>query len=895
MKLTDVVPAVGKAAPVYSKMNFGNLATAAGVLQASEYALVLWRQCRDSPGQYRGLANEALALANVLEDCECLARHGRLNPMQVQQLFERTEGCRAVLDDLDRLLKNHHGLGTGRRALNRLNWAAQQGRDMRNRLISNVVMLSAFFNSVVTATVFRIEVDTRHHMERLYGQQQRILHPPEQELSRRPEWNELVRDLEDMGVTADELSSNRAFIVDSIVKSISQSWMDQRREEEEGRTQWNPWEEHDSTLKASEHDPNAPLALPAPDPQSTTMSPPTGSGTQPISSPPSNAQVSNSSSPNSSQSPHVNSPPRPTPQPSAEISPKTSSLGPSPQNAEQRTRQSGNQSSSQARSKSLADYWISLGKPRDNENITSTRDAASLDDPEARMRMSGLIGPSPSAHHRRSRSGSVSRQEKSALRRLSKDQRSSSVPSRRDSTTPTNSSRRSSFAIAPPPKQENDVTTEERTRSSDDGEAWQRDADQLCRLWNSQDWGTAARFLQKLHTCGKPLGGARLAQHMLGICASFQGNFEDAKGHFWSVIQRPIRSVRDLDHADIAAARWLGDACLSLGEIENAVFSYAIALGGLRSYVNALYDLGACQIRAEIEVVLKVTNMAWEELLSAKLYSDERQSDGGLFDASLITDDGINELLPVFLASCKHQNLEQDCLRGMFDEISNLGHVRASAVLGRDGGNPYALTFVSPDVLANVTPEDKNYFMSCDPFFGVSRASLLACDFRQPSYRTITGSGSNIEPGVHTEAMKLDYKTKRKASWIKKTLSSGVPLPGFKFIQLNSSTLLCAYLEPWRRITFFRTFAITMMKIPSTNMNGIVIHADPAEASSKGAIGATSVPADNHPMTTRIVDPTWSDHRKHQIILNVVPVVRKFLREAEQREKSVADHHEEEN
>ena len=822
----------------------------------------------------------------MLEDCECLARHGRLDHVQVKSLFERTEGCVQVLNDLDRLLRKYNGLGTGHKTLNRLNWAAEQGRDIRSRLISNVVMLSAFFNSVVTASVFRIESDTRAHLERLYNQQQRILHPPEPEPSRRPEWNELVRDLEDMGITAEELSSNRAFIVDSIVKSISQSWMDQRREEEEGQVQWNPWEEHESSMEAKEHDPDAPLALPAPPAHPIAAQSPAK-----VQSTPStflDTQATENSSQCNSQSYPDNSLETFAAQPSAEVSPEPTSSA----------SQNGNRPTNhgQQTSKSSPDTEASFSKHNTNEgNMTSTGDAAALDDPDTHAMRLGLIQPSPSAHHRRSRSNSLAR-DIWAHRKASTDHRSSSVPDRRSSAASVEKTRRSSFAISYSPQKENIADCDRKRRPSDGEDAWQKDADQFCRLWNYQDWLSAARFLQKLHTCGKPLGGARLTQHMLGICSSFSGRFEDAKGRFWSVINRPIQSVRDLDHADIAAARWLGDACLSLGEVENAVFSYAIALGGLRSYKNALYDLAACQIRAEIEVVLKIANTAWEELLSAKLYSEERNSGSGLFDASLITEDGINELLPVFLASCKHQNFNQDCLRGMFDEISNFGHARASILFSRgdNAGNPYALTFISPSVLANVTPQDKNYFMSCDPFFSVSRASLISRDFSQPSHLTITDPTGRIEHGVNTEAIKLDYRTKHKASWIKKMLTSGLPLPGFKFVQVNSSTLLCAYLEPWRRITFYRTFAITMMKVPSSNMNGVVVHADPAEALRKGAIGSSSLPAENHPMTTRIVDPTWHNQCNHQIILNVVPVVKKFLREAEQREKDAVDHGDEE-
>ncbi|KAI9697476.1 MAG: hypothetical protein M1820_007811 [Bogoriella megaspora] len=866
------LPAQGIAGPLYSKLNFGSIATVAGVLQASEYALILWRQYHDSSGQYRGLTEESLALSKVLKDCEGLAREGRLNQEQQLELYERSEGCRIVLDDLERLLRHCHRLGRKDSFLRRVNWAAQQGRDIRARLISNVSMLSAFYNSIVTCSVFRLEYDMRSYMERIYAQHEESSAHKEAEPSRRPGWNELVRDLEDMGISPGELEVNRPFIVDTIAKAISESWIRERQRAEEGEVDWNPWFEQESSEGNSES-PDA-LLLPAPIPE---IASPVISPASTVKLIPLPASVYTPSQ--QSQSPTQTGPQTiPTPPASNSGSPK-----------ENTSRPSSHFNIKQSIASSRTSSHIA-GRLRSNtvdSNATTQRDGTALSDPSASITNPGNLMPTPGTHHRRSRSGSVSRSQSQATQSLSNIHRSSSVPSQRhpplsndDAVWGPGTSVHLAHANDP-------SSTAYKIRLSDNVHAWREDADQLCRYWNSQDWSSAERFLQKSLVCGKPLGGGRLTHHMLGICASFLGKFDNAKGRFWATINRPIHSVRDLDHADIAAARWLGDTCLACGEIENAVFAYAIALGGLRSYRNALYDYAACQIRAEIEVILKVTNVAWEELLSGKLYSEERKSGGGLFDASLITDRGINELLPVFLASCKHQNLHQDCLNGMFDEISDLSHTRASAVRGLDNNtaNPYALTFISPDVIGNVTPRDKGYFMSCDPFFSVSRTALFAYDFRQPSYLTIMPPDSKIEHAVYTDATRLDYKTKRKASWIKTVLTSGLPLPGFKFVQLNSSTLLCVYLELWKRITFHRTFAITIMKIPSTNMNGIVVHPVPAEALRKGAIGTTSVPVENHPLTTRIIDDGWLHDNRQQILVNVVPVVRKYLREAETREE----------
>jgi hypothetical protein len=56
----------------------------------------------------------------------------------------------------------------------------------------------------------------------------------------------------------------------------------------------------------------------------------------------------------------------------------------------------------------------------------------------------------------------------------------------------------------------------------------------------------------------------RILRHLIGVCASYSGNFKKAKRYFESVFNGIYLNGGSLDDGDIAAARWLGDICTSI-------------------------------------------------------------------------------------------------------------------------------------------------------------------------------------------------------------------------------------------------------------------------------------------------------------------------------------------
>lgn len=109
-----------------------------------------------------------------------------------------------------------------------------------------------------------------------------------------------------------------------------------------------------------------------------------------------------------------------------------------------------------------------------------------------------------------------------------------------------------------------------------DGERIER----ICQCWNSQLWDSADAYLmghlESLVETNR-FAAARRVRHLLGVCASFRGQWERALGLFISVLRTPIKSIEDLDAGDCAAAYWLGDAYAMMNRRTEALLAYCIA------------------------------------------------------------------------------------------------------------------------------------------------------------------------------------------------------------------------------------------------------------------------------------------------------------------------------
>lgn len=117
-------------------------------------------------------------------------------------------------------------------------------------------------------------------------------------------------------------------------------------------------------------------------------------------------------------------------------------------------------------------------------------------------------------------------------------------------------------------------------------------AQRIVLHWNHREWNHAEGYLQQqveAVQAGETIAingvatqpDLRVLRHLMGVCASFQGDYARAKLLFEKVQRGPYVYGMTLDHGDIAAARWLGETCLHLNEPHNAALAWAIALDGL--------------------------------------------------------------------------------------------------------------------------------------------------------------------------------------------------------------------------------------------------------------------------------------------------------------------------
>lgn len=103
---------------------------------------------------------------------------------------------------------------------------------------------------------------------------------------------------------------------------------------------------------------------------------------------------------------------------------------------------------------------------------------------------------------------------------------------------------------------------------------------QICSIWNSRQWAKAESYLTcHLSTLNTPENHsiARRVRHLLGVCASYRGQWHGALAWFLSVINKPVEDARRLDAGDRAAFYWLGDTYAVLNRKEEALLSYCLA------------------------------------------------------------------------------------------------------------------------------------------------------------------------------------------------------------------------------------------------------------------------------------------------------------------------------
>jgi len=462
------------------------------IIKICELAGTVYKNCRDCSGEYKSLTTEARSLTNLLEDIQ--DKYDKIPESKRRQLVDAYEPCIEVLKELDKLLVQYNSLDTkAARTWNRLKYDPDRSRSLRERLVASVGMLNAFYTSmihdsqvVILEALERLEKDYKGgHREESVASIERIM--SDEAGDDDAAWTQILRDLEDVGVSQSEAIGYREVIVDWLVTAIN-----------EGRLQ-----EQEPT-----QDVESPEA-PSPDVPSTA-----------------------------------------TPRASCHSDASTLSWAPS--------QRHGLHNSSM------------ISRQEQTTQIDSSSTGPLISDTNAASPHTLPSIPIAKQGH--------SEHQLALAPRMPLSQ----VPSPEVPMQPVNPVSRPQLPAACV----NPLGFSNGIPPITGGLEWT--AQQIVTAWEQYDFDSAEKLLEQqlgAVECGQTAFSGiqpdrRVLRHLIGVCASFTGQFTKAKRLFESVFNGIYLGREDLDEGDIAAARWLGDACLHLREHHNALLAYCVAYEG---------------------------------------------------------------------------------------------------------------------------------------------------------------------------------------------------------------------------------------------------------------------------------------------------------------------------
>ena len=115
------------------------------IIALSRLSWTIYQACKEAPSTFGQLSHEVLSLNAVLKETEEVYQDEDLGESRQGGLCVVVTGCKSVLEELQTLLKKYESVGTkANRTLDRMGWAALDIPSWRQRLTSNVVLLTAF-------------------------------------------------------------------------------------------------------------------------------------------------------------------------------------------------------------------------------------------------------------------------------------------------------------------------------------------------------------------------------------------------------------------------------------------------------------------------------------------------------------------------------------------------------------------------------------------------------------------------------------------------------------------------------------------------------------------------------------------------------------------------------
>ncbi|KAF2800087.1 hypothetical protein K505DRAFT_229596 [Melanomma pulvis-pyrius CBS 109.77] len=674
-------------------MSFG--VSIGDILKLLEIATRVYKNCRDCPGEYKTLTNEARNLTNLLEDIS--DKYDAIPASKRQQLVDVYGTCVELLQELDKILIHYNGLDSkSKRAWDRLKWDEQRSRALREKLTSSVVMLNTFYTSLIhdnqvliLEALGRLERDYRggHREESLVSVGKIVSGVAQEENEDEDDaaWPQIIRDLEDVGVSSRDVEDYRDFIVDWFVRAVN-----------EGRLM----EERDEPQSLATFPQGLSIALPVP----------------------SNERVQGM--------PSYETPRFPPPAP--ELRPL----------------------------------------PSPTSNFPDLRSASpSLDSPTTQADPKALTAVQ--------------------------------TPQTASISNPIQSS------------------IDENGSSTEGNLIWT--AQQIVAAWEERDFVAAETLLEKqlaavegggtINT-GQP--DRRVLLHLIGVCASYSGNFLKAKHLFQRAFNGIYLSGGNIDDGDIAAARWLGDTCLHLNEPHNTAFAWGVALEGLTARYGTSRDL-TWRVYEELDLLNRLL-----QSITTVAHSFRRNFDPTDIFLSSHAKEKSSLMISVLSRMDKiASNISTpDHMHALAKGINTTAELQSPRP--RTDSNFAETYLVEPLVSSRAWP------LQWDATFSPGDAILLQrnMSFQLPRNPMVPPNLSFVEytPTVGlVHAKNLHYITKRDIKWLAETVQAGLREMGIEYRCGIGATLICRLNQRSDNFAFFEGIGIKFRKVQFRSLYGLKV------------------------------------------------------------------------
>lgn len=434
------------------------------------------------------------------------------------------EPCIDVLQELDKLLLHYNSLDTkAARTWNRLKYDPDRSRSLRERLVASVAMLNAFYTSlihdsqvVILEALERLERDYKGgHREESVASIERITSDDAEDDD--AAWTQILRDLEDVGVSQHEAIGYREVIVDWLVTAVNEGRLQEQRPT------------HDGFSAMSHTFSNALSSEGIENPRASSL------GVTP-----------NDSPQEQYYSPHLLTHDSIS---SASLSQPASSDCPMISHQELTPPMISSSTSLQISDADAASLYAGPGVPLTQPSHSEYESELIPVTPVSEVHNQGIHCALPEPTVQIQPLDHISKQPLPASDSTPVSYYEEKIPMTGDLEWT------AQHTVAAWMK--NDFHAAERLLE-----------EQLEAVERGQ---TASSGVQP---------DRRVLRHLIGVCASFTGHLHRAKRFFESVFNGIYLGRENLDEGDIAAARWLGDVCLALREHHNALLAYSVAYEG---------------------------------------------------------------------------------------------------------------------------------------------------------------------------------------------------------------------------------------------------------------------------------------------------------------------------